>query len=239
MKYIKFNIFEDYSDVIAHGITERDTDFIHVDHNSENFKNSKAQLTRELGVMDRDLFFINQVHDKNIRVINETSLNDIKEYDGLITNIPQKALCTCFADCVPLLFFDPVNTVIASVHSGWKGTIKLIGQETVFKMIKEYGSKVEDILVGIGPSIGPCCFEVKEDTYEQFRKKLPIGAFEDDGRLFVDLWNSNIYMLTQIGIKRENIECKGICTSCNSDRFYSYRKGDKEAGRFTAFIMIK
>lgn len=239
MKYIKFNIFEEYSDVISHGITERGSDFIHVDYNSETFKNSKLELSRELGVMERDLFFINQVHDKNIRLINDGSINNIEDYDGLMTDSVGKALCSCYADCVPLLFFDPVKNVIASVHSGWKGTIKLIGQETVFKMVNEYGSKPGDILVGIGPSIGPCCFEVQEDTYEQFRKKLSIGAFEDEGKLFVDLWNSNIYMLTQIGIKRENIECKGICTSCHSNRFYSYRKGDKETGRFTAFIMLK
>ncbi len=239
MKYIKFNIFEEYSDVIVHGITERGTDFMHSDLNSSIFKDSKTILARELGVMDRDLFFINQVHDKNIKVVGDASINNIEDYDGLITSSKCKALCTCFADCVPLLFFDPVNNVIASVHSGWKGTVKLIGQETVFKMINEFGSKAKDIMVGIGPSIGPCCFEVKEDTFEQFRKKLPIGVFKDDGKLFVDLWNANIFMLTQVGVKRENIECKGICTACHSDRFYSYRKGDKESGRFSAFIMLK
>ncbi len=239
MKYIKFNIFEDYSDIIVHGITERGTDFMHVDPNSPVFKDSKTILARELGVMDRDLFFINQVHDKNIKVVGDTAINNIEDYDGLITASKGKVLCTCFADCVPLLFFDPVNNVIASVHSGWKGTIKLIGQETVFKMINEFGSKAKDIMVGIGPSIGPCCFEVKEDTFEQFRKKLPIGAFKDGEKLFVDLWNANIFMLTQVGVRRENIECKGICTVCHSDRFYSYRKGDKESGRFSAFIMLK
>lgn len=239
MKYIKFNIFEEYSDIISHGITERDKDFMHVAYNSETFKNSKVELARELNVLERDLFFLNQVHDKNIKIVNDGSINNIEDYDGLMTSSLNKVLCTCYADCVPLLFFDPENRIIASVHSGWKGTIKLIGQETILKMKQEYGSKVGDILVGIGPSIGPCCFEVQEDTYEQFRKKLPIGAFEDDGKLFVDLWNSNIYMLTQIGVKRENIECKGICTSCHSSRFYSYRKGDKESGRFCAFIMLK
>ncbi len=239
MKYIKFNIFDEYSDIISHGITERGIDFMHNDYNSEAFKNGKNELSRELNVMERDLFFINQVHDKEIRLIGEGSLNNIESYDGLMTDLSGKVLCTCYADCVPLLFFDPEKRVIASVHSGWKGTIKFIGREAVLKMVREYGSKVEDIMVGIGPSIGPCCFEVKEDTYNQFRRELSIGAFEDKGKLFVDLWNANIYMLTQIGIKRENIECKGICTSCNSERFYSYRKGDREQGRFTAFIMLK
>ena len=239
MKYIKFNIFEEYSDSVIHGITERGIDFMHKDFNSEIFKNSKSSFARELNVMERDLFFVNQVHDKEIRIINDSSINNIEDYDGLMTASTGKVLCTCYADCVPLLFFDPVNRVVASVHSGWKGTIKFIGRDTVLKMAKEFNSKVGDILVGIGPSIGPCCFEVQEETYEQFRKKLSIGAFEDKGKLFVDLWNSNIYMLTQIGVKRENIECKGICTSCNSNRFYSYRKGDKDSGRFTAFIMLK
>lgn len=239
MKYIKFNIFEEYSESVVCGVTERGADFMHVDYNSEVFKTNKNNLAKELNVFERDLFFINQVHDKNIRAISEDSINNIEDYDGLITNLPGKVLCTCYADCVPLLFFDPMNNVVASVHSGWKGTIKLIGQEAIYKMIKDYGSKVEDILVGIGPSIGPCCFEVGEETYEQFRKKLSIGAFMDNGKMFVDLWNSNIYMLTQIGVKRENIECKGICTSCNNKRFYSYRKGDKESGRFTVFIMLK
>jgi len=238
MKYIKFNILDDYSDIIKHGITERGIDFMHVDYNSETFKNSKNTLAKEINVMERDLFFINQVHDKNIKNVVDGSINNIEDYDGLITNSVGKVLCTCYADCVPLLFFDPNKRVVASIHSGWKGTIKLIAQETVIKMKNDYGSNTHDILVGIGPSIGPCCFEVSEDVYEQFRKKLPIGAFMDDGKYFVDLWNSNIYMLTQIGVKRENIECKGICTSCHSDRFYSYRKGDKESGRFTAFIQI-
>jgi len=239
MKYITFNIFEEFSDTITHGITERGLDFMHIDYASEVFKDSKAKFAKEFNVMERDMFFVNQVHDKDIKLVNEGSINNIEDYDGLMTDVSGKVLCTCYADCVPLLFFDPVKRVVASIHSGWKGTIKLIGQETVFKMVNEYNSKVQDILVGIGPSIGPCCFEVQEDTYEQFRKKLPIGAFEDDGKLFVDLWNSNIYMLTQIGVRRENIECKGICTSCNEDRFYSYRKGDKDSGRFTAFIMLK
>ena len=239
MEQIKFKIFSEYEDMISHGITCRGNDFMHVDVISPDFILSKENLSKELNIEEKDMFFVNQVHDKNIRIIDENSKNNILEYDGLMTNCSGKLLATCYADCVPLLFFDPEKKVVASVHSGWKGTIKFIGKEAVYEMKNKYGSNVEDILVGIGPSIGPCCFEVNRDVYDQFRKVLPIGAFEDNGKMYVDLWNANIKMLLDIGVKRENIECKGICTSCNSGRFYSYRKGDKDKGRMAAYIMLK
>lgn len=239
MEEVKFKIFSEYEDILAHGITCRGNDFIHADVISPDFILSKEKLAKELVIEEKNMFFVNQVHDKNIRIIDNDSTNSILEYDGLMTDCPGKMIATCYADCVPLLMFDPTKKVIASVHSGWKGTLKLIGKEAVKMMVEKYDSKIEDILVGIGPSIGPCCFEVNEDVYEQFRKILPVGAFKDKGKMFVDLWNSNIQIFLDAGIKRENIECKGICTACNSDRFYSFRKGDKDKGRMAAYIMLK
>lgn len=238
MNYLEFRIFKEYPEISA-GITYRGDDFIHVDRHSESFLTSKANLASELSVFERDVYFVNQVHGKDIRIVEEISRNDIEDYDGLMTNCTEKLLVTCYADCVPLLFYDPVKNVIASVHSGWKGTIKRIGAEAVMKMKEVYGSDAADILVGIGPSIGPCCFEVGEDVYKEFELKLPVGAFQDKGKFFVDLWNSNIEILLQAGVKRENIECKGICTCCHHEKYYSYRSGDKETGRFAAFIMLK
>ena len=187
MEEIKFNIFSGYEDILEHGITCRGNDFMHVDVISPDFILSKERLASKLNIEEKDMFFINQVHDKNIRIIEEGSENNILEYDGLMTNCENKLLATCYADCVPLLFFDPEKKVVASVHSGWKGTIKFIGRNAVKLMQEQYGCDVKDILVGIGPSIGPCCFEVKRDVYDEFRKLLPIGAFEDNGKLYVDL----------------------------------------------------
>ena len=238
MNYLEFRMFKDYPEIAA-GITYRGDDFMHTDIYSERFLTAKANLASQLSVFERDVYFLNQVHDKEIRIIEESSANDILSYDGLMTNCNEKLLVTCYADCVPLLFYDPAKSVVASVHSGWKGTIKRIGAETVKKMQEVYGSNPEDILVGIGASIGPCCFEVGEEVYREFELKIPVGAFEDKGKYFVDLWNANIEILLQVGVKRENIECKGICTCCHHDKYYSYRSGDKEAGRFAAFIMLK
>lgn len=228
-----------FSDFIVHGITTKEHDFMHIDLNSKTFLESKKWLSDELNLEETDMFFVNQVHDKNIRIIEKRTKNDVLDFDGLMTNCKGKLLITCYADCVPLLFFDPIKVVVASIHAGWKGTLKLIGQETIRKMQDVYGSDPEDIFVGIGPSIGPCCFEVEKNVYDEFRKILPVGAFEDNEKFFVDLWNSNIEQLIKMGIKRQNIECKGICTACNSDRFFSYRHGDKDAGRFGSYIMIK
>ena len=238
MNFLEFRMFKDYPEIVA-GVTYRGDDFMHVDFESELFLDSKAKLSAEFGVFERDIYFLNQVHDKEIRIVEQASPNDILSYDGLMTNCSEKLLVTCYADCVPLLFYDPEKNVVASVHSGWKGTVKKIGAEAVKRMREIYGSNPGDILVGIGPSIGPCCFEVGEEVYKEFELKIPVGAFQDDGKYFVDLWNSNIEILLSAGVRRENIECKGICTCCHHEKYYSYRSGDKESGRFAAFIMLK
>ena len=104
------------------------------------------------------------------------------------------------------------------------------------KYIRDHITAIEDIIAVIGPSIGPCCFEVKEDVKKQF-----VDAFCDEVVVDnkVDLWIANKLQLLNCGLKEENIECMNICTCYNNDKFYSYRKGDVEEGRFSAFIMLK
>jgi len=239
MEKIEFNLLNEYKDIIEHGITCKGTDFIHIDINSDKFIKSKRELFKELQVPENNVFFINQVHDKNLRIINEESSNEILEYDGLITNCAQKVLVTCYADCVPLLFFNPVKKVVASVHSGWKGTIAEIGKNTVETMCIEYNSDKKDIIACIGPSIGPCCFEVSKDVWEKFNEKFPTSTVVEEEKYKVNLWQANKEQLLKTGIEEKNIEISGICTCCNNDKFYSYRKGDKENGRFAAYIMLK
>ena len=103
-------------------------------------------------------------------------------------------------------------------------------------MKNKYDSIPEDIIATIGPSIGPCCFEVKEDVKKQFFDTVGNSVVVDNK---VDLWKANKTQLLNCGLKAENIDCMNICTCCNNDKFYSYRKGDIEEGRFSAFIMLK
>ena len=236
VQYIKSKLLSKYDDIISHGITMRGTDFMHKDRNSSTFLLSKEKMAEEFNISIDDLYFLNQVHDKNVLEIYEDTINEIKDYDALVTKVPGKILMTCFADCVPILLFDPKNKIVASIHSGWKGTVKQIAKDTIEYMEEKYKSDVEDIIAVIGPSIGPCCFEVKGDVKKQFIDMFGIGVCINNK---IDLWLANKLQLLNCGLKEENIECMNICTCCNDDKFYSYRKGDVEEGRFSAFIMLK
>lgn len=235
VKYVKSKLLSEYNDIISHGITIRGTDFMHKDVNSAIFMESKEKLANEFNLSINDLYFLNQVHDKNlIEILNDTS-NEIKDYDALITKVSSKMLITCFADCVPILLFDKRNRLVASIHSGWKGTVKQIAKNTIEYMKEKYSSKVEDIIAVIGPAIGACCFEVGEDVREKFINTFGNKVVNENK---VDLCLSNKRLLVGCGLKDENIECMNICTCCNNNKFYSYRKGDIEQGRFCAFIML-
>ena len=235
IKYIKSELLSKYTD-ISHGFTLRGNDFMHADINSSTFTESKRKMAEELNIETNNLYFLNQVHDKNILKITENTQNEIKEYDALATNAKNKVLATCFADCVPVLLFDSKQKVVSSIHSGWKGTVKQIAKNTIEFMIANYNSQPNDIIAVIGPSIGPCCFQVNTDVKEQFVSIFGEKVINENK---VDLWGANKIQLINCGVKEKNIECLNICTCCNNHKFYSYRKGDKEAGRFTAFIMLK
>ena len=236
VQYIKSNLLSKYDDSISHGITIRGIDFMHNDINSPIFLASKEKMAKEFNISTNDLYFLNQVHDKNILEVFEDTTNEIKEYDALVTRVPNKMLMTCFADCVPILLFDTKNKIVASIHSGWKGTVKQIAKNTIECMKEKYNSNPQDIIAVIGPSIGPCCFEVKEDVKKQFVDTFGHNVGVDNK---VDLWKANKFQLLNCGLKEENIECMNLCTCCNNDKFYSYRKGDVEEGRFSVFIMLK
>ena len=237
LKYIKIDLLKKYEAKIVAGITLRGTDFIHVNPTSDTFNNARKDLCCQFNLQDESLFFLHQVHGKDIKRVEKDTSNSIEDYDGLMTNCPNKMLLTCYADCVPILFYDYKNNVIASVHSGWKGTIAEIGKNVVSTMCEKYDSNIKDILVFIGPSIGGCCFEVGQDVWQKFADCFPSSVEKNSEK--VDLKKAVEEQLLNAGIKKANIEISNICTKCNSDKFYSYRAGDKEAGRFAAFIMIK
>lgn len=167
-----------------------------------------------------------------------------KETDGLISTREDVVLMTFYADCVPLMYYDPIKRIVASVHSGWRGTSNLIGQEAVRLMI-QLGSKVEDINVGIGPCADKCCYEVdqtvlnafklnfKEDTSEVFSNK------KANGRYMLDLKAANILALRQVGINLSQIEFSEHCTICSPEKYHSHRRTGYPRGSMSAFIQLK
>ena len=192
-----------------------------------------------------------QTHTTNIRVVTEKDAGaglvkkrDYENVDGLITNIPNLPLVTFYADCVPLYFVDPVHRAIGLSHSGWRGTVKRMGQCTVEAMKAEYHSRPEDILACIGPSICSECYEVGEEVAQEFEKAfLPaqneqILKQKPDGKYLLNLWKANEIILLEAGIKKEHLAISDVCTKCNPDLLYSHRVMGNQRGNLAAFLCL-
>jgi YfiH family protein len=153
--------------------------------------------------------------------------------DAAVSDVPGLLLFVTFADCVPLLFWDRRRNVVGVAHAGWRGTAAAIGPAVIEAMQRCFGSSPTDITVGIGPSIGPCCYTVGQDVLQGFEAGgyAPV-AYNQDGDIKLDLWASNERQLLAVGIVAGSIENSGICTSCHVDSYYSHRAEQGRTGRF-------
>lgn len=208
------------------------------------------------GVPDDRLVLPYQTHTVNVRVVTEedggkgfTKERDYTDVDGLITNVPGIVLSIFAADCVPLLFVDPIHKAIGASHSGWRGTINRMGKVTIEKMTENFGTDPKDLVCAIGPSICRDCYEVSEDVALEFKKAFPGHESEiltDDGlnesgehKFHLDLWNTNRIVMEEAGVQSRNISMTDICTNCNPDLLFSHRFTHGERGNNGAFIMLK
>jgi len=154
----------------------------------------------------------------------------VQEGDALVTNKTGLCLAVRVADCVPMLLFDPTKKIVGAIHAGWRGSAKQIAFNTLKYMQNRHMVNPGDVIVGIGPSIGPCCFEVKEDVASQFEDKYKTAGT-------IDLWKANYDQLLMGGVKKKNIEVANICTKCNLDKYFSYR-ATGDASSFACGIML-
>jgi YfiH family protein len=154
----------------------------------------------------------------------------IGEGDALVTNHPGLAVSIRTADCYPILLADARNRAVAAVHAGWRGTAAQIVIRTLEKMRFEFGTRPTDVFAAIGPGIGGCCYEVGEDVSRQF---------ESVQRTHLDLISENRNQLEQAGVSPQNIQALDVCTFCDAERFFSYRREKEKAGRMTSFIMLR
>ena len=159
----------------------------------------------------------------------------LRDIDGLITNVKGAILATTFADCTPLFFYDPIQNVIANVHSGWPGTTKKIGAKAIDMLVKQMGCNPKNILCFIGPHIRKECFLVNDDVKEIFEKTFTdicknynvieeTNMHNEKGKQYrIDTTLINKIMLKEKGILEENIFDCNLCTVCNKDMFHSRR----------------
>lgn len=186
-----------------------------------------------------ELVFIRQVHGSDIVLLKKNqkhgpSIHDEKTGDAMITNIPGKILVVQVADCQPVLLFDPGQKVVAAVHSGWRGSLLNIIGKTVLSMADHFDCDPEQIIAGIGPSLGPCCAE-----FIHYRKEIPecFWKYQKTENHF-DFWELSLDQLQEAGVRENNIHISGLCTKCRHDLFFSYRK-QPVTGRFAGAIGLK
>jgi len=209
---------------------------------STNDAKGYKELLQEINLEDNVLILSDQVHENHVETIKkiEKEVLKLKDTDGMVTNLSKTSLCTVYADCVPLFFYDKTKKVIASSHSGWKGTEKNIAKETIDKMKTNYGCKPEDIKCLIGPSISQKNYEVDGKVFQAIKnvtdtEKIAIKRGE---KYLIDLWQANKMLIEKEGIPTENITISGFCTYEFSELFYSYRREGQNAGRMTGIITI-
>lgn len=182
--------------------------------------------------------FLSQVHGDGISILKKNVVPDIKAIQGTaadaaVTDIPGILLFIMVADCQPVMLVDPLNRVVANIHSGWRGSVQNIIGKTVDAMEDNFGSKPENILAGIGPSLGPCCGE-----FINYKEEIPesLWSYKDDAFNF-DFRRMSRDQLLNRGVRQKNIEEINHCTRCRADLFFSYR-AEKRTGRFAAVIKI-
>ncbi len=191
-----------------------------------------------------------QTHTNNLKIVTNEHCgtgifkDSFSDIDGLITNERGVALVTQYADCTPLAFLDPVKRVVATSHAGWRGTVKEIGKKTVERMVNEFGSDPTDIIVGIGPCIANCCYEVDDPVYKALSSLTyldlsKIFTLKENGRYMLNLVEANKQILINAGIKEENIDLSDLCTCCNASTFHSHRASHGERGNLALIISLK
>lgn len=224
---------------------------LHVEDEAEKVIANRRIFCEALGMDSEKTTTCQQVHGSNVAVITEKQAGagfldfsqSIPDTDALITNVPGVPLMLFFADCTPILLADPVHKAVGLAHGGWKGTFGSIVAKAVEAMQDNYGSRPEDILAAIGPSIGSCCYQIGDDLAEKFRAKFPEFQAEilscPEGNIHLDLQRTNTLQLLQAGLKPEHIENAHVCTCCHSEQFFSYRADKGKTGRIAAIISVK
>ncbi len=206
---------------------------------------NRRRFLAALNLSETSLATLRQIHSDRIHMIEEMPGDwNPPEGDALITQTEGVSLAVQTADCLPVLIADPGNGAVAAVHSGWRGTLKRIAFETILAMQKAFRSDPGRLLVAVGPGIRSCCYEVGPEVSGLFEDKYPEAAATlpapgRPGKFLLDMTKALKVQLHVAGIHPGNIYDLGLCTCCNADTFFSYRREGAPSGRMLALIGLK
>ena len=223
----------------------------HVEDTAKTVLKNRERLAANIGIPLSDFTIAKQVHSGTVTIVTEGMRGDgaadydtaVESTDAMVTDVPRLYLTVLAADCVLVLFFDPQKRVVGAVHAGWRGTVKLATQKTAETLKQKFNCKPTDLLVGIGPSIGPCHYEVGPEVISQVEDTFGstdgyISGESPNGKGYFNLWEANKRQIIEAGIPAQNIEVAQICTYCNAHLFFSERHQQGRTGRFGAGIML-
>jgi hypothetical protein len=233
---------------------------------------NRAKFAAALSTSEMPLITLRQFHSDVIYVadaaIPETSNVDAPKADALATHTRGLLLGAQTADCVPILLADTRQRAVAAIHAGWRGTLARIAVKTLGRMQMEFGTRPQDVVAALGPSIGRCCYEVGSDVARSFAAQFPNAADWFDGpfeqlaygedplwlpwltmmppghvppppRVQLDLRACNRWQLIDAGIPGKQIDVSNLCTACRTDLLFSYRREGAKTGRMMAVIGVR
>jgi YfiH family protein len=241
--------------VLNLGFTDWDT--------RENVLENRRRLQSALGASDLQLIALKQIHSDVIHLMEAAPQEPCKG-DASATNRPGLLLGVQTADCVPILLVDPKKRAIAAIHAGWRGTLARIAEKAIGQMQMHFATKPAGLLATIGPSIGPCCYEVGTEVATQFQSQfadapdlfdefrtgdepnpvqwlnmMPPGHQPPPKNVHLDLKKANRAQLLATGLPPQNIFTSDLCTACRPDLLFSYRKQGSQSGRLLSVIGIR
>ncbi len=207
------------------------------DYESVVSKN-KNRIAAAFGFDSRRLVLLDQVQEDQILLLKEpiAALSGPLEYDSMITGVSNIFLGIRTADCLPIFVVDQKRKVIAAIHAGRRGTSLQITAKVLKKMKEDFGCSPGDFLVGLGPSIGSCCYEIDEEVFHP--EWEPLSTPKGSGKWMVDLGRINIAQMKSEGIREEQISWVNLCTRCQSDLFFSYRREGRTGRQLSIIGMV-
>lgn len=204
-------------------------------------RENRRQMLAAVGLSLESVFDVWQVHS-GVVVAADGPRGDepLTQADAIVTDVAGVTLMMRFADCVPILLYDPVQRAIGLAHAGWLGTVRQIARKAVREMVERYGSRPADLIAALGPSIAAHHYPVGPEVVAAVRESLGEGAaahleLSDEGAR-LDLWSANVALLRDAGV--EDIEVSGLCTACETRDWYSHRAEQGHTGRFGAIVAL-
>lgn len=226
-----------YADRLIHGFSGKPLTFGGLDFDRSDILANRQALCEALQVPAERLVVPQQVHSANVRTTQDT---DFSQSDAVIVLDPDTPALLLFADCTPVILYDPKQHIGAVIHAGWRGTAQRISAITASRLQEQYGSRPEDLIGVVGPAIGGCCYEVSDEVVAAIRQTvqaLPERYLSqsDKGTPHVDLQQVNALQLQEVRVA--SVEILPACTRCETDLLWSYRRG--EPGRQSALLCLK